>query len=160
MTGQRVGRFVGDDRGQVGVGFDVLEQTGVDPHLAAWKTEGIGTVVILENDELPPIIRPVRGFGDAFSHPAHPGLEGLVFRGLGFLFYLVKGLIAQAQLLLLGDHEDLLAAGVRRGGASGHKPPDHGQQNKPAGLPVKEKFPGYHRSPSRLKCRRGFPLSH
>jgi hypothetical protein len=135
VAGQGVGRLVGDDRGQVAVALDVFEQAGVDAHLAPGQTEGIGVLIIIEDHKFPLKFRAVRGLGDALPHLLHPGLQGLVLGGAGFPLDLLEGLEAQGQFLLLGDHEHLLAAGVRGGGAPRQDRPDNRQHQKKTDLP-------------------------
>ena len=120
VFGQHVGDFMRHNGGQLMLGLDHLEQAGVHADLASGQGEGIG-IGVLEEDELPGKPRLAAHVGDTSAGPLHrlaePGIAGDAGLGLDLLI----GVDAHLVGLAVGQEDELLAAGHRRGFAGGEQ---------------------------------------
>ncbi len=125
-----MGHLVAHDRGQFRIVGGVLEDASVDEDLASRQNEGVGHVLV--NDEEFPLEVRARGHGrNALADASDLGVDRGVLAQFLFLEDFPRSLFAERQLLTLADHHDLRAAGVGRGGAVGQQKGQHqGRKDK------------------------------
>ncbi len=116
-----MGRLVGDHRGQPRLIPGIFQQAGEDAHLAPGEAEGVGVLIVDQDDKFPAVIRAVGRGGDPAPHPKHQVVDGRVPAGGILAPQGLKGLRARGDFAGLGPHEQLTPAGVGRGGAGGHQ---------------------------------------
>ena len=71
VTLQRMRDLMTHHRRQSSIVFRNFENPGEDGDLATWEREGIDHLIVLNDRELPLILRLVGGFSDFSSHAVH-----------------------------------------------------------------------------------------
>src|SRR6185503_20106346 len=100
--------------------FGVLKNPGKDRDLPARQRERIDHFVILNDGELPLILRLVGGFGNLPPHPMHQLIHFRVIAEWRGAQHLTERAQSKLQLFLFGKKDDLTASRARRTVATSH----------------------------------------
>ena len=116
VTGNRMGDFMTNHRGEPAVVFGNWKDARVDADLAARKAECVGFRAV-EEDEFPFGIFKGSHRCDSLTYPLQLVVECLVFANRHFLLHLLEAGEAHLHLFSFGEQNELPATCLRHGAA-------------------------------------------